>query len=100
MVIEFKMDAIFIDFPEPMICSSCKRTLDEGYFLHPSSDEENDNLHVVFDDNQSHYDYTWIMGECCFGGYCGVKGASTPNDFYREVIIKKTNLFFWANPDF
>jgi len=64
-------------------CCYCGRPLDEGYVLHPSNDEEAEALVKKFGESEG---YIWFVGECCFGGDCGVKGVRTPHDWYNEYV--------------
>lgn len=65
-------------------CCVCGRKLDEGYILQPISDEAFELFVKKFGDTES----DWLVGECCFGGYCGASRCWTPDDWYEENIKK------------
>ena len=62
-------------------CVMCGEILEEGYGLQADTDEEYDILEEKFGDPGN-----WIVGECCFGGYCGAVPGFTPTLFFEERI--------------
>ncbi len=52
------------------------------YFLEAETGEEYDVMEEQFGDVAN-----WFVGECCFGGYCGVSGVKSPTDFFETIII-------------
>jgi hypothetical protein len=79
-----KLDAIFDDFVSPLKCCMCEDKIKEGYHLHPLTDD----AYILFEERFGHPE-NLTVGECCFGGFCGVEGASTPDDWYKRYIEKK-----------
>jgi hypothetical protein len=62
-------------------CAVCGKILDNGYSLVPETTEEWDTLYEKFGD-VSH----WLVGQCCFGGYCGPEPKLTPTLFFEDKI--------------
>jgi len=67
-------------------CAICGELLEECYCLEPETDEEYTILEQKFGDVAN-----WIVGECCFGAYCGAVQGLTPTLFFEEVIKKLKN---------
>ena len=62
----------------------CGKFINEGYSLEPLSNECWDLLEKKFGDISN-----WFVGECCFGGYCGAKGARRPDDWFELFIERR-----------
>ena len=71
----------YLDELEESKCAICGKALEEGYCLDPETNEEYEILEQKFGDSSN-----WLVGECCFGGYCGAVTGLTPTLFFEEII--------------
>ena len=62
------------------VCALCKKTLTEWYMLYGDSKEEDDILTKTVGREYG----LWIVGDCCFGGYC-----FRPTAFLYEVLLMR-----------
>lgn len=72
-----RLRSTHVNLPVPRDCGLCGRKLTEGYSLTPQSDEVAEFVSEL----QGQDVYESYVGECCFGGFCGVKGASDADDW-------------------
>jgi len=68
-------------------CCVCGEQLHEGYLLSPLNEKALEAMIKRFGMAEG---YSWVVGECCFGGFCGVKGASTPDDWFNRYVVSNS----------
>lgn len=79
-----RLRATFLVFDEPVRCCICGDEIYECYLLEPIENDDFQLFEEKFGDISN-----WVVGECCFGGYCGA-GYSNPDDWYERFIEKKS----------
>jgi len=67
-------------------CCVCGQQLHEGYLLAPLNEKAWAAMIKRFGKAEG----SWVVGECCFGGFCGVKGASTPDDWFNRYVASNS----------